>query len=129
MTELIKAGFDTLVDAGYQPEIAYFECLHELKLIVDLIYEKGIPFMRYSISDTAEYGDLTRGKRIITEETREEMKWMLEEVQNGNFAKEWILENQVGRPVFTALRKREAEHPIVAVGDKLRAMMSWLQEK
>ena len=129
VTELIKAGFDTLVDAGYQPEIAYFECLHELKLIVDLIYEKGIPFMRYSISDTAEYGDLTRGKRIITEETRKEMKRMLEEVQNGSFAKEWILENQVARPVFTALRKREAEHPIVAIGDKLRAMMSWLQEK
>ncbi len=129
VTELIKAGFDTLVEAGYQPGIAYFECLHELKLIVDLIYEKGIPFMRYSISDTAEYGDLTRGKRIITEETRKEMKRMLEEVQNGSFAREWILENQVGRPVFTALRKREAEHPIVAVGDKLRAMMRWLQEK
>lgn len=129
VTELIKAGFDTLVDAGYQPEIAYFECLHELKLIVDLIYEKGMPFMRYSISDTAEYGDLTRGKRIITQETRREMKRMLEEIQNGNFAREWILENQVGRPVVNALRKREAEHPIVAIGDKLRAMMSWLQEK
>ena len=129
VTELIKAGFDTLVDAGYQPEIAYFECLHELKLIVDLIYEKGIPFMRYSISDTAEYGDVTRGKRIITPETRKEMKRILEEVQNGSFAREWILENQVGRPVFTALRRREAEHPIVAIGDKLRAMMSWLEEK
>ena len=129
VTELIKAGFDTLVDAGYQPEIAYFECLHELKLIVDLIYEKGIPFMRYSISDTAEYGDLTRGKRIITPETRKEMRRILEEVQNGSFAREWILENQVGRPVFTALRRREAEHPIVAIGDKLRAMMSWLEEK
>jgi ketol-acid reductoisomerase len=129
VTELIKAGFDTLVDAGYQPEIAYFECLHELKLIVDLIYEKGIPFMRYSISDTAEYGDLTRGKRIITPETRKEMKRILEEVQNGSFAREWILENQVGRPVFTALRRREAEHRIVAIGDKLRAMMSWLEEK
>jgi ketol-acid reductoisomerase len=129
VTELIKAGFDTLVNAGYQPEIAYFECLHELKLIVDLIYEKGIPFMRYSISDTAEYGDLTRGKRIITPETRKEMKRILEEVQNGSFAREWILENQVGRPVFTSLRRREAEHPIVAIGDKLRAMMSWLEEK
>jgi len=128
-TELIKAGFDTLVDAGYQPEIAYFECLHELKLIVDLIYERGIQFMRYSISDTAEYGDLTRGKRIITEETRKEMKRMLEEVQNGAFAKEWILENQVGRPVFTSLRRREEEHPIIAVGDKLRPMMRWLEEK
>jgi ketol-acid reductoisomerase len=127
--ELIKAGFDTLVEAGYQPEIAYFECLHELKLIVDLIYEKGIPFMRYSVSDTAEYGDLTRGKRIITEETRREMKRMLEEIQNGTFAKEWISENMAGRPVFTALRRREAEHPIVAVGEKLRSMMSWLEEK
>jgi ketol-acid reductoisomerase len=128
-TELIKAGFDTLVEAGYQPEIAYFECLHELKLIVDLIYERGIQFMRYSISDTAEYGDLTRGKRIVTEETRKEMKRILEEVQNGTFAKEWILENQVGRPLFTALRRREAGHPIIAVGNKLRAMMSWLKEK
>jgi ketol-acid reductoisomerase len=128
-TELIKAGFDTLVEAGYQPEIAYFECLHELKLIVDLIYELGIQFMRYSISDTAEYGDLTRGKRIITEETRKEMKRMLEEVQNGTFAREWILENQVGRPVFTSLRRREAEHPIMAVGDRLRPMMSWLKNK
>jgi len=129
VTELIKAGFDTLVEAGYQPEIAYFECLHELKLIVDLIYESGIPFMRYSISDTAEYGDLTRGKRIITAETRREMKRMLEEVQNGSFAKEWILENQVGRPVFNALRRKEAEHPIEGIGKKLRAMMGWLQEK
>jgi ketol-acid reductoisomerase len=129
VTELIKAGFDTLVEAGYQPEIAYFECLHELKLIVDLIYEKGIPFMRYSVSDTAEYGDLTRGKRIITPETRREMKRILEEVQNGMFAKEWISENQVGRPVFNALRKKEAEHPIVAVGEKLRSMMRWLKEK
>ena len=106
VTELIKAGFDTLVEAGYQPEIAYFECLHELKLIVDLIYEAGIPFMRYSVSDTAEYGDLTRGKRIITQETREEMKRILKEVQTGGFAKEWILENQAGRPMFNALRKK-----------------------
>ncbi len=129
VTELIKAGFDTLVQAGYQPEIAYFECLHELKLIVDLIYEKGIPFMRYSVSDTAEYGDLTRGKRIITEETRQEMKRILEEVQTGAFAKEWILENQVGRPVFNALRRKDAEHPIEEVGKKLRSMMGWLKEK
>jgi ketol-acid reductoisomerase len=129
VTELIKAGFDTLVEAGYQPEIAYFECLHELKLIVDLIYEAGIPFMRYSVSDTAEYGDLTRGKRIITSETREEMKRMLKEVQMGSFAKEWILENQVGRPMFNALRRKEAEHPIEEVGKKLRSMMGWLQEK
>ncbi len=129
VTELIKAGFDTLVQAGYQPEIAYFECLHELKLIVDLIYERGIPFMRYSVSDTAEYGDLTRGKRIITEETRQEMKRILEEVQTGSFAKEWILENQVGRPVFNALRKKETEHPIEEIGKKLRSMMGWLKEK
>jgi ketol-acid reductoisomerase len=129
VTELIKAGFETLVEAGYQPEIAYFECLHELKLIVDLIYEGGLPFMRYSVSDTAEYGDLTRGKRIITSETREEMKRMLKEVQMGSFAKEWILENQVGRPMFNALRKKEAEHPIEEVGKKLRSMMGWLQEK
>ena len=128
VTELIKAGFDTLVEAGYQPEIAYFECLHELKLIVDLIYESGIPFMRYSVSDTAEYGDLSRGKRIITQETRKEMKRILEEVQNGTFAKEWILENQAGRPVFMALRKMEAQHPIVAIGDRLRSMMSWLKK-
>jgi ketol-acid reductoisomerase len=129
VTELMKAGFDTLVEAGYQPEIAYFECLHELKLIVDLIYEGGIPFMRYSVSDTAEYGDLTRGKRIITSETREEMKRMLKEVQTGSFAKEWILENQVGRPMFNALRKKEAEHLTEEVGKKLRSMMGWLQEK
>jgi ketol-acid reductoisomerase len=129
VTELIRAGFDTLVEAGYQPEIAYFECLHELKLIVDLIYEAGIPFMRYSVSDTAEYGDLTRGKRIITQETREEMKRILKEVQTGSFAKEWILENQAGRPMFNALRKKEVEHPIEAVGKKLRSMMGWLKEK
>jgi ketol-acid reductoisomerase len=128
-TELVRAGFDTLVEAGYQPEIAYFECLHELKLIVDLMYEGGISFMRYSISDTAEYGDLTRGKRIITQETRREMKRMLEEVQTGHFAKEWILENQASRPVFNALRKKEAEHLIEVVGKQLRSMMGWLQEK
>jgi len=129
VTELMKAGFDTLVEAGYQPEIAYFECLHELKLIVDLIYEGGMSFMRYSVSDTAEYGDLTRGKRIITSETREEMKRMLKEVQTGSFAKEWILENQVGRPMFNALRKKEAEHLVEEVGKKLRSMMQWLKEK
>jgi ketol-acid reductoisomerase len=129
VTELIKAGFDTLVEAGYQPEIAYFECLHELKLIVDLMYEGGVSFMRYSVSDTAEYGDLTRGKRVITSQTRQEMKRILEEVQSGSFAREWILENQVGRPVFNALRKKEAEHPIEVVGKKLRSMMDWLKEK
>lgn len=129
VSELIKAGFDTLVEAGYQPEIAYFECLHELKLIVDLMYEGGLSYMRYSVSDTAEYGDLTRGKRIITQETRREMKRILEEIQNGHFAKEWITENQVGRPVFTALRRKEAEHPIETVGKQLRSMMGWLKEK
>lgn len=126
-SELVRAGFDTLVEAGYQPEIAYFECLHELKLIVDLIQEHGITGMRYSISDTAEYGDLTKGKRIITEETRKEMKKLLSEIQSGEFAREWILENQAGRPVFNALRKKEANHLIEQVGKKLRSMMSWLK--
>ncbi len=127
VSELVKAGFDTLVEAGYAPEIAYFECLHELKLIVDLFYQGGISFMRYSVSDTAEYGDYTRGKRIITEETREEMRLILEEVQTGEFAREWILENQARRPVFNALRKHEAAHPIEEVGKKLRSMMGWLK--
>lgn len=129
ISALIKAAFETLVEAGYQPEIAYFECLHELKLIVDLIYEGGLAFMRYSISDTAEYGDLTRGPRIINEQVRAEMKKILKEIQCGAFAKEWILENQAGRPVLNALRKREAEHPIEEVGKKLRAMMPWLKIK
>jgi ketol-acid reductoisomerase len=127
VSELVKAGFDTLVEAGYAPEIAYFECLHELKLIVDLFYQGGIKYMRYSVSDTAEYGDYTRGKRIITEETREEMRQILYEVQSGEFAKEWILENQAKRPVFNALRRQEATHPIEEVGERLRAMMSWLK--
>ncbi|MCS7150137.1 MAG: ketol-acid reductoisomerase [Caldimicrobium sp.] len=129
VSALIKAGFETLVEAGYQPEIAYFECLHELKLIVDLIYEGGLAFMRYSISDTAEYGDLTRGPRIIDERVKTEMKKILEEIQKGQFAREWILENQAGRPVLNALRKREADHPIEEVGKKLRAMMPWLKRK
>jgi len=128
LTELIRAGFETLVEAGYQPEVAYFECLHEVKLIVDLIYEHGITGMRYSISDTAEYGDLTRGKRIISEETREEMQYILQEIQSGEFAREWILENKAGRPVFNALRKKESEHLIEQVGKKLRGMMSWLKK-
>jgi ketol-acid reductoisomerase len=127
VSELVKAGYDTLVEAGYSPEIAYFECLHELKLIVDLFYQGGISYMRYSVSDTAEFGDYTRGKRIITEETREEMRLILEEVQTGEFAREWILENQANRPVFNALRRIEAEHPIEEVGKKLRGMMSWLK--
>ena len=129
VSELVKAGFDTLVEAGYQPEIAYFECLHELKLIVDLFYQGGISYMRYSVSDTAEYGDYSRGTRIITEETRESMREILAEVQSGEFAREWILENQAGRPVFNALRRAEKEHPLEEVGAKLRAMMPWLKKK
>jgi len=128
VTELVKASFDTLVEAGYQPEIAYFECLHELKLIVDLFYQGGISFMRYSVSDTAEFGDYTRGTRIITEETRETMQEILAEVQSGEFAREWILENKAGRPVFNAIRRHEKEHPIEEVGAKLRAMMPWLKK-
>ncbi len=128
-TELVRAGFDTLVEAGYQPEIAYFECLHELKLIVDLMYEGGISYMRYSISDTAEYGDMTRGRRIISEETREEMRAMLEEIQSGEFAREWILENMAGRPVYNALKKIDSEHLIEKVGKELRAMMGWIRRK
>lgn len=126
VTALIKAGFETLVEAGYQPEIAYFECLHELKLIVDLIYEAGLSMMRFSISDTAEYGDLTRGSRLINEQVRAEMRRILTEVQTGEFAREWILENQANRPVFQALREKEKEHLIEKVGAQLRAMMPWL---
>jgi ketol-acid reductoisomerase len=128
-TALVKAGFETLVEAGYQPEIAYFECLHELKLIVDLMYEAGIAGMRYSISDTAEYGDLTRGPRIVNEETREEMRRILREIQEGRFAREWILENQTGRPVFAALRGRDQAHLIERVGQELRGMMSWIGQQ
>jgi len=129
LSELIRAGFDTLVDAGYQPEIAYFECVHEVKLIVDLIHEKGITGMRDSISDTAEYGDLTRGPRIIDEYTRETMEDILGEIQSGEFAREWILENQAGRPVFNAVRKRDANHLVEKVGRQLRSMMSWINKK
>jgi len=128
-TELIKAGFETLVEAGYQPELAYFECLHEMKLIVDLMYEGGMAAMRYSISDTAEYGDYMIGKRIITDETRAEMKKVLAEIQNGVFARNWIVENQANRPEFTATRRREAEHQIEKVGKELRSMMTWLNKK
>ena len=128
VTELIKAGFDTLTEAGYQPEIAYFEVCHELKLIMDLIYKKGISGMRSGVSDTATYGDITRGKRIVTDQTRAEMKRMLREVQDGSFAREWILENQTGRPGYNALMREEAAHPIEEVGKKLRAMMPWLEE-
>jgi ketol-acid reductoisomerase len=129
VTEMIKAGFDTLVEAGYQPEIAYFECLHELKLIVDLIQQGGLSYMRYSVSDTAEHGDYTCGKRIITEETREEMRRMLAQVQDGSYAREWILENQAGRPFFNTMRRNEHEHLIEKVGRRLRAMMPWLDPK
>jgi ketol-acid reductoisomerase len=128
-SELVKAGFDTLVEAGYQPEIAYFECLHELKLIVDLMYEGGISYMRYSISDTAEYGDVTRGKRVISEETREEMRAILDEIQSGEFAREWILENMAGRPVYNSIKRIESEHLIEKVGKQLRSMMGWIGRK
>lgn len=127
-TALVKAGFETLVEAGYQPEIAYFECMHELKLIVDLMYEKGIAGMRDSISNTAEYGDVTRGPEIITEETKDTMHDILADIQDGSFAREWLLENQVNRPVLNALRKIEKGHLIEEVGAKLRSMMSWLKK-
>lgn len=129
VSSLIKAGFEVLVEAGYQPEVAYFECLHEMKLIVDLIYEAGLAMMRYSISDTAEYGDLTRGPRVINEQVKEEMRRILKEVQNGQFAREWILENQANRPVFSALREKEKEHLIEKVGARVREMMPWLKKK
>ena len=128
-SELVRAGFDTLVEAGYQPEIAYFECLHELKLIVDLLYEGGISWMRYSISDTAEYGDITRGRRVINEQTRAEMRKILKEIQSGEFAREWILENQANRPVYNAIKRKDSEHLIEQVGKKLRGMMSWIGRK
>ena len=128
VTSLIKAGFETLVEAGYQPEIAYFEILHELKLIIDLIYQGGLSYMRYSVSDTAEYGDYTRGPRVIDEMVKEEMRQILAEVQDGSFAKEWILENQAGRPVYNALRRMDEEHPIELVGRELRKMMPWLKK-
>lgn len=126
MTQLVKYGFEVLTEAGYAPEIAYFECLHELKLIVDLMYEGGMAAMRYSISDTAEYGDYVSGPRVIGPEVKERMKQVLAEIQNGSFAKDWILENQVGRPRFNALRRQNAEHPVEQVGARLRAMMPWL---
>ena len=129
ITALIKAGFETLVEAGYAPENAYFECMHEMKLIVDLMYQGGMAAMRYSISDTAEYGDYVTGSRIITDETKKEMKQVLTEIQNGTFAKKWLLENQVGRPTFNAMRRMEAEHPIEKVGKELREMMSWIDSK
>ncbi|MFP4009461.1 MAG: ketol-acid reductoisomerase [Spirulinaceae cyanobacterium] len=128
LSELIKSGFQTLVEAGYQPELAYFECLHEVKLIVDLIVEGGLAQMRDSISNTAEYGDYTRGPRLITNETRAEMRKILQEIQSGQFAREFVLENQAGKPGFTAMRRQEAEQPIEEVGKDLRAMFSWLKK-
>ena len=128
VTELMKAGFETLVEAGYEPESAYFECLHEMKLIVDLINKGGFSMMRYSISDTAEYGDYKTGSRIITDETRKEMKQVLKEIQDGSFARDWILENKANRPYFNAKRRIEADHPIEKVGKELRAMMPWQNE-
>ncbi|MBN3958112.1 ketol-acid reductoisomerase [Nostoc sp. NMS8] len=128
LSALIKAGFETLVEAGYQPELAYFECLHEVKLIVDLVVEGGLAKMRDSISNTAEYGDYTRGPRIVTEQTKAEMQKILSEIQSGQFAREFVLENQAGKPGFTALRRKEAEHKIEEVGKDLRAMFSWLKK-
>ena len=127
VSSLIKAGFETLIEAGYQPEIAYFEVCHELKLIVDLIYQGGLGYMRYSVSDTAEYGDYTRGPRVIDDLVKEEMQQILAEIQDGSFATEWVLENQAGRPSFNAMKRIEAEHPIEVVGKKLRSMMPWLK--
>ena len=129
LTELVRAGYETLVEAGYNPEMAYFECLHELKLIVDLMYEKGISGMRYSISNTAEYGDISRGPRIITDETRAEMRKILKEIQTGAFASEWLTENKVGKPRFNAIGKRQANHEIEEVGKRLRGMMSWINQE
>ncbi len=128
LTALIKAGFETLAEAGYQPEVAYFECLHEMKLIVDLVYEGGLTNMRQVVSDTAEYGDLTRGPRVINDKVREEMKKILAEIQDGSFAREWILENQANRPVYYALRNKDAQHLIEKTGNTLRGMMPWLKK-
>ncbi|MEL7039486.1 MAG: ketol-acid reductoisomerase [Cyanobacteria bacterium J06592_8] len=129
LSALIKAGFETLVEAGYQPELAYFECLHEVKLIVDLVVEGGLAKMRDSISNTAEYGDYTRGPRIVTDQTRAEMRKILKEIQTGQFAREFVLENQSGKAGFTAMRRQEAEHPVEDVGQDLRAMFSWLKKQ
>jgi ketol-acid reductoisomerase len=129
VSALVKAGFETLVEAGYQPEMAYFECMHELKLIVDLFYQGGLNYMRYSVSNTAEYGDYTRGPRIVTDETKAEMKRILKEVQTGQFAREWILENKANAPGFKAMRKAERNHPIEDVGRRLRRLMTWIKAK
>ncbi len=129
VSALVKMGFETLIEAGYQPESAYFECMHELKLIVDLMYQGGLNYMRYSISNTAEYGDYTRGPRIINEETRKEMKKILNEIQSGQFAREWILENKGGRAGFLATKRRERQHPVEEVGKRLRGLMTWIDAK
>ena len=129
VSELVKAAFETLVDAGYQPEMAYFECLHELKLIVDLFYQGGLNYMRYSVSNTAEYGDYSRGPRVVTEETRAEMKRILHEIQSGQFAREWILENRAGAPAFKAMRRRDRSLQLEEVGLRLRSLMSWIDAK
>jgi ketol-acid reductoisomerase len=127
ISHLIKSAYETLVEAGYQPEVAYFECMHEMKLIVDLFYQGGLAYMRYSVSDTAEYGDYTRGPRVVSEDTKREMKKILGEIQSGQFAREWVLENQANRAGFLAMRKRDADHPIEEVGARLRKMMSWIK--
>jgi ketol-acid reductoisomerase len=129
VSALVKAAFETLVEAGYQPEMAFFECMHELKLIVDLFYQGGLNYMRYSVSNTAEFGDYTRGPRIVTEQTKQEMKKILHEIQSGQFAKEWILENKANQPTFQAMRRRDREHQIEKVGKALRAMMPWIDAK
>ncbi|MBI5761270.1 MAG: ketol-acid reductoisomerase [Planctomycetales bacterium] len=129
VSALVKAAFETLVEAGYQPEMAYFECMHELKLIVDLFYQGGLNYMRYSVSNTAEFGDYTRGPRIVTDQTKAEMKQILKEIREGQFAKEWILENKANQPTFKAIRRREREHQIEVVGKQLRSMMTWIKAK
>ena len=129
VSALVKAGYETLVEAGYQPEMAYFECMHELKLIVDLFYQGGLNYMRYSVSNTAEFGDYTRGPRIITDQTKAEMKKILHEIQSGQFAREWILENKANAPAFKATRRRERNHPIEVVGKQLRRLMTWIKAK
>jgi len=127
ISHLIKSAYETLVEAGYQPEVAYFECMHEMKLIVDLFYQGGLAYMRYSVSDTAEYGDYTRGPRVVSDETKKEMKKILGEIQSGQFAREWVLENQANRAGFLAMRRRDADHQIEEVGKRLRSMMSWIK--
>jgi ketol-acid reductoisomerase len=129
VTELVKAGFETLVEAGYQPEIAYFECMHELKLIVDLFYQGGMNYMRYSVSDTAEYGDYIAGKQVINKKSRKAMKKLLTNVQNGSFAKQWIEENEKGRPNFNKMKEEGKNHQIEKVGAELRKMMKWIEAK